>query len=614
MNNYYPGLGNFDQFIAHRSFTCNLKARKEIRGLGFPSLYFAEGIPYVVVIYVSVIMYKRLGLTNAQIALYTSWLYLPWVIKPLWSPFIDLIKTKRLWIISTQLLLGAGLAGVALTIPSPHYIQYTLAFFWILAFSSATHDIAADGFYMLSLDGHQQAFFVGVRSMFYRVAMIVGQGFLIMLAGYIEVHSGLPPFTIQVNAVQEQSTKPLVMEDYFTQSGQESVQKISSKISFISIPINQQDTYSVDSMLYLVKKGNFQSGFYGTEIPKLPVKKFNKVSTGNIGVGYFTLTKPPKGYEKIIVSLDRESGDKSISLLEGGRYTFTKDNWDKPAYFIVQLDQKLKYESSAVFQAHAGNIPLAWSITFFAIAGLFIVFFMYHKLVLPVPALDKPALLDSSKIYKEFIRTFVLFFKKENIALTIAFLLIYRFGEAQLIKLASPFLLDVRTAGGLELTTGQVGFVYGTVGIISLTLGGLLGGLITARDGLKKWIWWMFLAINIPHLLYIYLSFALPDSFIIINICVALEQFGYGFGFTAYMLYMLYISEGEYKTAHYAITTGFMALSMMIPGLFSGYLQEFLGYRMFFIWIFLTMIPGYFIVKRLPVESEFGKRKPLKIP
>ncbi len=413
-----------------------------------PSLYYAEGIPYVVVMTVSVLFYKRMGISNAEIALYTSWLYLPWVIKPLWSPIVDILKTKRLWIVTMQLIVGAGLGGIALSIPAPNYFKYSMAFFWLLAFSSATHDIAADGFYMLGLSQKDQSFFVGIRSTFYRLAMITGQGILIMLAGYFE-----------------------------------------------------------------------------TRVPRIAV---------------------------------------------------------------------------------------AWSYTFYILAGLFLAFFVYHKFILPYPKVDMPAVRDNSKsFFNDFFKTFILFFKKPNIGITIAFLLIFRFGEAQLIKLAQPFLIDPRSAGGLGLSTEEIGFVYGTIGVLGLTLGGIVGGFLASRDGLKKWLWWMFAAINIPHLLYIYMSYAQPSSFIIINLCVAGEQFGYGFGFTAYMLYMIYTSEGNFKTAHYAICTGFMALSMMIPGMFSGWIQEQLGYQHFFIWIFLTMIPGYFIVKLIPIDPEFGKKNDL---
>jgi PAT family beta-lactamase induction signal transducer AmpG len=201
-----------------------------------------------------------------------------------------------------------------------------------------------------------------------------------------------------------------------------------------------------------------------------------------------------------------------------------------------------------------------------------------------------------------------LFFKKKHIGLIIAFLLVYRLGESQLVKLAAPFLLDIKESGGLGLTTGEVGIVYGTVGIISLTLGGLLGGFLAARNGLKHWLWWMLIAINLPNLVYVYLSYTMPDSFILINLCVAVEQFGYGFGFTAYMLYMIYVSDGDHKTAHFAITTAFMALGMMIPGMVSGWLQELIGYQHFFIWVVIATIPAFIITKMIPLDTGFGKK------
>ncbi len=410
------------------------------------TLYFAQGIPYVVVMTVSVIMYKRLGISNTDIALYTSWLYLPWVIKPLWSPFIELFRTKRFWIVSLQLIIGASLAAVALTVPMPSFFQYTLAIFWLMAFSSATHDIAADGFYMLGLEQHQQAAFVGVRSTFYRIAMITGQGLLVVVAGTLETN----------------------------------------------------------------------------------------------------------------------------------------------------LD---------------GKIALAWSITFGILAALFLVFFVYHRFILPYPVADKTAGRGGVESpFAAFLNIFVLFFKKKNILAIIAFLLLYRFAEAQLVKLVSPFLLDARGAGGLGLSTSEVGIVYGTVGIIALTLGGLLGGYVVSRQGLRFWLWFMVIIIHFPDLTFVYLSQVQPDNFYLINAAVALEQFGYGFGFTAYMLFMILVSEGEHKTAHYAICTGFMALGMMIPGMFSGALQEWIGYKSFFIWVILSTIPGFLVAALVKIPPDFGKK------
>ena len=412
-----------------------------------PSLYFAEGIPYVIVMIVSVVFYKRMGISNTDIALYTIWLYLPWVIKPLWSPFVDMFRTKRLWIVSMQFIIGAALASVALTIPLPNFFQYTLAILWLMAFSSATHDIAADGFYMLGLEEHRQAAFVGVRSTFYRIAMIVGQGILVVFAGMLEESSG-------------------------------------------------------------------------------------------------------------------------------------------------------------------GNIPFAWSMTFLVLAGIFFLFFIYHRFVLPYPVTDHPARREDSKgVRQDFIDVFVQFFKKKGILVTLAFLLFYRFGEAQLVKLVTPFLLDGREVGGLGLTTSEVGVVYGTVGVIALLVGGIIGGYIVSRQGLKFWLWPMVIIMHTADLAFVYLSQVQPENFFMISAAVAAEQFGYGFGFTAYMLFMILVAEGENKTAHYAICTGFMALGMMLPGMISGWIQEQLGYKMFFIWIIISTIPSYIVPALVKIPAGFGKKK-----
>lgn len=606
--------------------------------LWVPSLYFAEGIPYIVVMTVSVIMYKRMGISNADIALYTSWLYLPWVIKPLWSPLVDLLKTKRFWIITMQFIIAIGLGGVALTIPLPDFFKYTLLFFWLLAFSSATHDIAADGFYMLGLSQHDQAFFVGIRSTFYRLAMITGQGLLVILAGYVESTTGLEPVEVKVIAKPEIVNEIVLPDSNFNSLDKERL-FIKSSSTEIQIGIARKSKSEVDSIVKLVKNLNIRNGFYEEEKvnnklktneaelswwdksvvqplekflrdnfgeKKPQVKKFD--FAGNIGIVYFHLSNPPdKNY---VVHFGREKGDNSINLIEGTRFTFNSENWNKPAIAVIQLDPKLNYETSAIFQLRSGDIPFAWKVTFIILAGLFILFFVYHFFILPYPKNDKAVVSDGSKnIMVEFFRTFVLFFKKDRIIAALGFLLFYRFAEAQLVKLASPFLLDVREAGGLALTTGQVGFVYGTVGIVSLTLGGLLGGFVAAKRGLKYWLWWMVAAINLPDLVYVYLSQTLPDNFWIINACVAIEQFGYGFGFTAYMLFMIYISEGEHKTAHFAIATGLMALGMMIPGMFSGWLQEIIGYKNFFIWVCLATIPSFLAVKFIKVDPEFGIKK-----
>ena len=410
-----------------------------------PTLYFAQGLPYVAVMTISVIMYKRLGISNADLAFYTGWLSLPWVIKPLWSPFIDLIKTKRWWITTMQLLIGAGLAGIAFTVPTSYFFRLTLAVFWLLAFSSATHDIAADGFYMLGLSSHEQALFVGIRSTFYRIATIAGQGLLIMLAGRLET-----------------STQ---------------------------------------------------------------------------------------------------------------------------------------------------NIPFAWSITFMVLSGVFLALWGYHKFVLPRPHSDASAhQVSTSTLMHEFWATFVSFFRKEQAGIAILFMLLYRLPEAQLAKMSIPFLIDPIEQGGLGLTTEQIGWVQGTVGIIGLTLGGILGGIAVSHGGLKRWLWPMVWAISLPDIVYVYLSYVQPESLLLVNTCVFIEQFGYGFGFTAYMLYLIYFANGEHKTAHYAICTAFMALGMMIPGMVAGWLQETMGYQHFFIWIMACTMATFGVTALLKIDPNFGKK------
>ncbi len=605
-----------------------------------PSLYYAEGIPYIVVMTVSVIMYKRMGISNTDIALYTSWLYLPWVIKPLWSPVVDILKTKRFWIIIMQLIIGAGLGGVALTIPASDFFQYTLAFFWLLAFSSATHDIAADGFYMLGLSKHEQAFFVGIRSTFYRFAMITGQGLLIILAGFIESNSGLENVDLQVRANPNIEIVQFTHPDSLQLQTNGAEQRILAYPENLEIAAKKRSKTEVDSIVHFANEWNVQNGHAAREktprekkageswwtrnvsgkLENFLRKNFGKEVVkspgdfrGNIGIVYFYLNKKPEADENIVVNFGRTGGDKSISLLGapaiGGRMVFNQSNWNKPALAIIQLDPKLDKISDAKFQAQSGNIPLAWMITFAVMAVLFIVFFVYHKFILPRPDSDKPYRLEkSSDFIKEFVNTFVLFFKKDQIGVILGFLLLYRMAESQLVKLAAPFLLDAQEMGGLALTTGEVGFVYGTIGLLFLTIGGILGGYVASKQGLKHWLWYMIVAINLPDAVYIYLSYALPDNFLTINICVAIEQFGYGFGFTAYMLYMIYVSEGDHKTAHFAITTAFMALGMMIPGMFSGWLQEIIGYQHFFIWVMIATLPGFLILPFIPLDKNFGKK------
>lgn len=410
-----------------------------------PTLYFAQGIPYVAAMTLSVVLYKNLDVSNTDIALYTSWLYLPWVIKPLWSPLVELYRTKRFWIVGLQFVLGIALALVAFMLPGPFFFQATLAIFWLIAFSSATHDIAADGFYLLALPTHQQAAFVGVRSTFYRLAMISGQGGLVWLAGLLHEETG--------------------------------------------------------------------------------------------------------------------------------------------------------------------NVIHAWMWVFGLASAFFLIVAAYHAWSLPRPPSDT-AQKKASHLAAGYFAVFAAFFRKKGIIAGLAFLLLYRFAEAQLLKLVVPFLLDGRETGGLGLSTQQVGLLYGTIGVIALTLGGILGGLAIARFGLRRMLWPMAALISVPNAVFVFLALGQPASAAVVATALAAEQFGYGFGFTAYMLYMMLLAEGPHRTAHYALCTGFMALGMMLPGMAAGWLQEQLGYLNFFIWICLATVPTFAATALIKVDPAFGRKTP----
>lgn len=404
---------------------------------------FAEGIPYVAVMTLSLIMYKNMGLSNTEVTLYTSWLYLPWVIKPLWSPFVDVLKTKRFWILTMELLIGATFSGVAFTLPTSFWLQATLCLFWLMAFSSATHDIAVDGFYMLGLNQQKQSVFVGVRSFCYRISMILGQGVLVMLAGkWIET---------------------------------------------------------------------------------------------------------------------------------------------------------------------TGDVAKSWGKVFYLMSAMFILIYLFHSFILPKPTEDKKKNNQSfSDILKELGDTIITFFKKPQVIAGICFMLFYRMPEGLLVKISTLFMLDDVANGGLGLTEVQLGLVQGTVGVIGLLAGGIIGGILAGIYGLKKCLWPMVCAITIPDIVYVYLAYSLPTNMLLINICIFVEQFGYGFGFTAYMLYLIYYSQGNHKTSHYALCTALMALSMMLPGMIAGMLQEAIGYQWFFIVVVVSCILTFLVASFVKIDSKFG--------
>ena len=540
--------------------------------LWVPSLYFAEGIPYVIAMTVSVIMYKTMGVSNAALAFWTSVLYLPWVIKPIWSPFVDVISTKRNWVLITQFILGCCFIGVALVVRLPLWFALTIIVLWIIALASATHDIAADGFYMIGLDEHQQTWFVGIRSTFYRMAMIVGQGLIVMLTGYIMSKTGLKPVSITAMAVPPNEIIQVLDENNLPAI------KASEQPNIVVIP---------------------------AEV-KVPI--YNPAEPdGDSANVFICLSAPPKKEETVVVNFGRKKGSKDIWLTSAGRLELTAENWNKPVKVTLKVDHRLREQVVSQFEATAGDIPFSWAVSFGILGVFFLLICLYHKLMLPTGL--ETVRVKSQELKASWLKVFSSFFQKKGIVSALSFLLFYRLAESQLVKMASPFLLDSQEAGGLALTTTQVGFVYGTVGIICLTIGGILGGIVAARNGLKRWVLWMALAINIPDLVYVYLSYVQPDNFMIVTICVAIEQFGYGFGFTGYMLFMLYLAEGEYKTSHYAIATAFMALGMMLPGMISGKLQDLMGYRTFFVYIMFCTIPSFLVASLVKIDPDFGKKK-----
>jgi len=601
-----------------------------------PSLYFAEGIPYTVVMVVSVVMYKMLGISNTDIAFYTSLLYLPWFLKPLWSPIVDNFKTKRWWILIMQFTLGILFACIALTIPTTGFFKISIAFLWLMAFTSATHDIAADGFYMIGLKESDQAFYNGIRSAFYRVAMIMGQGVFIILVSFFINATGLEKAIVEVNAVPaDSSVESVEMGDLGNDALPGDLQMVYEPKT-LNIPIVKVSSAFADSVIASANAYNIAQGqpdpnapragqddadgseeevdkgpsaletwlrdTFGAEVPKVTDY------TGNIGSVYLRLSKAPESGRTVIVTFGQDSGDKSIKLMTPGRFEFTAENWNQPVMAVIQLDKKLDAPSQAVFNGESGRVRLAWTMLFFFLSALFFIAWLAHRFTLPNVEQEREE-ASVSKAVSDFFATFASFFKKPGIGLAITFMLLFRLGESQLVKLSAPFMLDTREAGGLGLTAGEYGLTYGTIGILLLTLGGILGGIAVAKHGLKKWLWWFAIMINVPNAVYIFLSYAQPSSLWVIVPCVAFETFGYGFGFTAYMMYMIYISRGEFKTSHYAICTAFMALGMMIPGMISGWLQEIIGYQHFFIWVLLATIPGFIVLKFLKIDPAFGKKE-----
>ena len=414
--------------------------------LWVPTLYFASGLPYHAITSISDIMYKDLGVENSTITFLTSIFLIPWTIKPLWSPFVELISTRRKWTIYSQLLLALCFGMVAMFIPMNSYLLLTIIAFMIGAFVSSTHDIALDGFYILALPQEKQSFFSGIRNTAYRIATVFSSGILVMLA--------------------------------------------------------------------------------------------NKM----------------------------------------GHYL--------------------------------GSDALAWSATFATTAIIMLAFFLYNRKAMPKPENDiDRAPRSVSMIFRDFGDIIRTYFKKPGIWSALLFLLLFRFPEAQLGKIGKLFLMDPSTAGGLGLDKGDIGFLNGVIGVIGLIIGGIAGGICISRKGLKYWLWPMVIAISLPDAVYVYMSMVLPESMTVVGGCIFIEQLGYGFGFTAYTLYMIYFAQGKYPTAHFAISTAFMSLGMMLPGMVSGKIQEWLGYEYFFIWVMLCTVITFAVSAMIKIDPKFGKRQ-----
>ena len=419
--------------------------KKSNAWLWIPSLYFASGLPYHAITSVSDIMYKDMGIDNTSIALYTSILLIPWTIKPLWSPFVEMIGTRRRWTLYAQLLLAVCFAAIALAVPSASFLILTLAAFMIGAFVSSTHDIALDGFYILALPQEKQSFFSGIRNTFYRIATVFSSGILVMLASWLC--------------------------DYL--------------------------------------------------------------------------------------------GDKSY----------------------------------------------AWSATFAVTAVIMTILFLYHRRTLPEPLADVSRTPDSIKgLFSNFGDIIKTYFQKPGIWTALLFLLLFRFPEAQLVKIGKLFLMDDAINGGLALDKGDIGFIYGVIGVIGLIIGGIAGGICISRKGLKYWLWPMVIAISLPDAVYLYMSMAQTTDLAVIGSCIFIEQLGYGFGFTAYTLYMIYFAQGKYPTAHFAISTAFMSLGMMLPGMVSGYIQEWAGYNNFFIWVMICTVVTFIVSALIKIDPTFGRK------
>lgn len=653
-----------------------------------PTVNFAQGLQYVVVTQTFAIILFTMGVEPGPAAFVAALLGWPWTLKPLWGPLVDRYWTKRNWTIYMQLIVGICFSITCLSFQSPLFFYLSLVPLLLLAFAAASHDIACDGFYMLSLSERQQAFFVGIRSTAFRCAMLAATGVFPIVAGMIQDNTGLKPVGIEVVAVADAAWQPGQPAPYDALEDRET--------------LASEATGAPEIVL---------------DPPQLFVK------AGATGDFTLRLAQPPASGATTVVTLRYAQGESNTMVKDGAqnRLEFTADTWDDPVTITVKTDAKLKKTAATEIRASAGNIALSWTIVVGVAALMFFGFFGWHLLALPMPAADMqsaavdkpfyvplgwlltvivpPALViiggffllgygrevmlavtkaslfgaaeltplqvkgfdfafavvrwlaiavlvvgvlliapvrESLKGVAQaasdrsgigFAEVFASFFAKPKMWIILGFLLTFRLGEVQLTSVKGFFMLaelnPENPNGGLGLSLTDSGWLNGFTWTFALLVGGICGGLMISSLGLKRSFWLMVSAVHVPNLLYYYMAAHLPVSMgslpllgldidlrlLVIHLCVGIESFGYGFGFAAYLFYMIYVSQGPYKTAHYALCTGFMALGAMIPGLWSGFLQQLIGYSWFFLWVIVACLPGLFFIPFLPLDPEFGRKK-----
>ena len=411
-----------------------------------PSLYMGEALPFSAVMLLSLVMFKEMGMTDSQITLYTGWLGTPWVIKPIWSPIVDNLKTKRWWIVSMQFLMGVALAMVALTLPTAFWLKASLAVLMVIAFASATHDISADGFYIIALSDKDQELYVGVRNTFYRVGLVIGQGGLVLLVGYM------------------------------------------------------------------------QEGTFGA--------------------------------------------------------------WLQP-------------------------MLSSWMAVFIIMAALMVVLGVYHACVLPKVERSVHERFDIGEQVREFVKTLRVFVGKPHIVSALCFILLFRLPEGLLTKIVPLFLMRSADEGGLAMSDTDFGLIYGTLGVIGLLAGGLVGGWAVSRWGLKRCLWPLVMCITLPDVVYVYLSYCPTDNMWLVGSCVCVDQIGYGLGFAAYTLYLVTFSRGERSTAVFSICTAGQYLGgVMLPGMVSGLISENIGYQKFFLLIMLFCLVTFAVTAIVKIDED----------